>query len=281
MRLYIKKFISFILIISIMCLISTGCRSVGGDEAEEALASPLYLALGDSITTGYTIGGDHLTDKSFAQIVTNRKGLTLENMAVDGNTALGIMEQIQNGALDDKIKNAALITISCGGNDLLNVLYDLVMGTDFDSSDFLTFIGSAMSILGDYPESEEFDIALNDFIVNLNSVISYIRGINKETAVVVLTQYNPYKWMDGILYKKYLTEPVENGTKRLSDAVIDNAAEMGNYIVADVYSVFKGSNVNLCNATSAPLQLDFHPNVEGHAVIAQCVLDTLIKNRES
>ena len=69
--------------------------SVFGAFSEDA---PVYLALGDSITTGY---GLKENEKSFPEIVARTKGYALVNRAVNGNTASGIIEQMKEPASKD------------------------------------------------------------------------------------------------------------------------------------------------------------------------------------
>ena len=98
-------------------------------EGESTASQPLYLALGDSITWGYEpngkdAAGTQLTDECFVNILATDKGYTVENEAAIGNTATGILEQLSSGTLDDSIKQAKVITITCGGNDLMQVVYE-------------------------------------------------------------------------------------------------------------------------------------------------------------
>ena len=65
--------------------------------AEEA---PVYLALGDSISTGYGLSSPS-TD-SFAEQVNSNLGYKLENYAMDGNTADGIYQQLTDPTADSK-----------------------------------------------------------------------------------------------------------------------------------------------------------------------------------
>lgn len=74
--------------------------------ADDVQDDPHYLALGDSISTGYTLGGGHFTDENFVNIVASADGYTVVNKAVDGNTAPGIYVQISEGALDAEITSA-------------------------------------------------------------------------------------------------------------------------------------------------------------------------------
>ena len=73
-----------------------------------AADAPVYLALGDSISTGYGLSE---TDPGFVeQLADCYPDFTLVNEAVNGNTPAGVYEQLKDGALDSYLTNAKLIT---------------------------------------------------------------------------------------------------------------------------------------------------------------------------
>ena len=81
--------------------------------------NPVYLALGDSITTGYAPGGK--VDVPFADRVAEAQGYELTNLAEDGETSASLLTKLTSGAID--VTNTDLITITIGGNDLMGALY--------------------------------------------------------------------------------------------------------------------------------------------------------------
>lgn len=92
--------------------------------------------------------------------------------------------------------------------------------------------------------------------------------INPSAAVVVMTQYNPYKNFAGNALYTGLNAAVETAVTYLRQAVVQYASA-GGYLVADVYSSFAAdSTTELCFASMNPLQLDFHPTPAGHQLIA-------------
>jgi len=315
-----------------------------------------YLALGDSITTGYIPGGEHLENTSFAALLSRQNGYIPVNKAVDGFTSADILSLIETGALDAEIEKAELITITCGGNDLLAFLGDSftitlheawqgtaeglnriisLLGMDnhipmitvpdnsrqYESSSgnkmtigfmyvlFSSFIdgiddslawvnrekknapawkqlllrtyediaGSALhkaeSMLTDLTESEKFQMALRAYTDHLNEMIEYIRDRNAHAQIVVLNQYNPYQWFDTPA-TSILRDFFDKGIRQLNAVIIQNA-KSGRYRTADVYTVFAGSENCLSHAAAEPLELDVHPNAEGHARIAECLQEVL------
>jgi len=82
-----------------------------------------YLALGDSISAAYGLKSEK---EGFVYLVSKGLGYTVANESVNGNTADGILDELKTGELDPLVENAKLTTITCGGNDLMNVLYEAV-----------------------------------------------------------------------------------------------------------------------------------------------------------
>jgi LPXTG-motif cell wall-anchored protein len=258
---------------------------------------PVYLAIGDSITNAYQPGGSHLTDESFVNILANEKGYTAVNKGVDGNTATGILAQIESGDLDEYIKSAEVITITCGGNDLMNLVYEK-MALEFNryySSKYGTISGddiidllsggadaqqkqllliaalSAIQKLDD-PKGylDEFKASVESFIENINKVTSAIKTMNPDAEIFLSTQYNPYEHFTKLTS---LSGHLNNCAVILRQRVIENATA-GQYTVADVYTAFLGNTAEYCNADDSQyptgMQIDFHPSVAGHAAIAEC-----------
>src|SRR5699024_1555973 len=100
-----------------------------------------YLALGDSITTGYAPGGAKVA-KPFADQVAAQYGYTLVNQAEDGETTASLLQKLEAQEID--LSGAALVTISIGGNDLIEVLYEALEAalTDAGAGDALLNGGS-------------------------------------------------------------------------------------------------------------------------------------------
>ena len=310
-----KKFVAAL---ALMFLLALGLVPATPAHAEDTSADkPLYLALGDSITYGYEPDpddptkqeGKQLTDECFVNILAAEKGYRVENYGVIGNTATGIMGQLETGELDSSIKEAKIVTITCGGNDLMQVVYqkaadlfnssesnvkkygkltadDVVYiiwrndksTTDASTELLLVQMCAASAILspvdGEYIEDQEaFTSAVTEFTQNINKVTAYIKGLNPNVRIFVTTQYNPYEHFSG----SYENIGIRIGAcaDKFAQVVKDNA-EAGGYTVADVHAAFTGQTATLCNATEDPLTLDFHPSVAGHAVIAQ-VFSEIVK----
>lgn len=274
-----------------------------------AAEQPVYLALGDSISTGYGLSE---TDPGFVeQLADCYPDFTLVNKAVNGNTLSEVYSQIKNGALDNEITNAKLITLTCGGNDLIGTLYqnvaeaynaknpskpitgndvvEIMAGIQTDTTYYpskMTLYGHAMTAIKGFagtletpespatPGTAAFEKSLADYKLSLRQVMNYIRSKNSEVEIVVSTQYNPYiTFQDSRAYGRIYSE-VEVGVQKLNAVIKEQAAALG-YHAADVYTAFQRSEENLSNAQIIPNDfpnIDFHPNASGHTVIKDTIL---------
>lgn len=284
-----KKMLSLILVLCLMSILSAAF-------AEE---QAVYLALGDSISTGYGLAEG---EKGFVDILTETNGYTLINRAVDGNTASEILAQMADPAVQAEILSADVITITCGGNDLMELLYQEIANAYnsvvpaamavtaenvpvimSDSTHALNqpmllaaqtvLSGNAELGIAPFAQSEAVQTALADFLKNMGTIFTGIRSVNPGAVIIVTTQYNPYASFTAPYAD--LATGMDAGALLLNKSISDYSMLAG-YQVADVYAAFAASGENLCNAAMMPLNLDFHPNAAGHAVIAatiQTVLD--------
>ena len=255
------------------------------DGAGDTIPLAQYLALGDSISTGY--GLENNSD-SFVNLLAQNEGFTVSCGAMDGAVSQMVLGMLSTGQLDAQIAGAKLITLTVGGNDMMAVFYQIaadaynavsgdsvtaleipvILSTPTDPRNAALTASTLQIIAGGYEKVQAaFTPALAAFGENLKNITAYIKAKNPEATVLVANQYNPYKWLSapysilGLFFNGGVTE---------LNAQIANAANGAGttYNVVDVYSAFAVSTENLCNASSAPLNLDFHPNSAGHAIMA-------------
>ena len=101
-------------LIGAMLLGATPVAAAGASHAER------YVALGDSISSGY--GLEYETEK-FTQQVANENHLSLTSLAQNGETSGTLLERLGDPEVASAVAQADVITITVGGNDLLNALY--------------------------------------------------------------------------------------------------------------------------------------------------------------
>lgn len=259
-------------------------------------ASNSYVALGDSITTGYGLGSE---EQSFAKIVADKNGYDLNTLAADGATSEELLDVVKDPEKADTLKDAKLITITIGGNDLMGALYqfladkynetndpdisakdvqDALAGKEGTADLQSALIVVATSAIGDFAESDAATTALATFGQNLASITTAIKKVNPDVTIIVANQYNPYSYAaveaTGVtaLLATTVANAFEAGVQALNTVITAGAAY---YQVADVYESFQTAEENPCNASFSPMNLDFHPNAYGHELIAAAIADKL------
>ncbi len=256
------------------------------------------LAIGDSISTGY--GLSEPENQSFVYGILGEGGKVV-NMAINGNTASGILSQIKDKKHEkritsDHIKEADVVTITCGGNDMMAVLYDGIanewnkthQGDEITGSQVLEklsemdlgMILAVANLLNPESESyvinsEVFEEALREYAKNLKEITNYINSVNPSVAIIVSTQYNPYVEFKGtkfdIIYKGF-----EDGVSKLNNVITENGFD-GGYTVTDSKKLFDDMEGlgDYYNADEKTMNLDFHPTAEGHELLAESFETTL------
>ncbi len=287
-----KKLLAIILCL-VLCLTAVPQPVKAQEETKLS-----YVALGDSISTGYLL--DEPETEGFAAHVA-KDTYNLTNLSKNGNTTDGILEQLKVEDVSLAVENADIITITCGGNDLMNALYvaiadayndakgtnftgddvkkELVDGSSTDMSFGFAELNILLSVINTFTESDSFKAAHSSYTASMfgeNGVVDQILDINPDVTIVFITQYNPYIVFKSDMIYSNLYKGIEAGVCELNKTITENATS-GGYLVADAYTAFAESEVNLCNASTGngSSNLDFHPNKAGHEVIASVVKATL------
>ncbi len=264
-------------------------------------ASSSYVALGDSITTGYGLGSE---EQSFAKIVADKNGYDLNTLAADGATSGNLLGVVTAPANAETLKNAGLITITIGGNDLMGALYSY-LAEAYNTTNGTSFTGEDMqlALMGKHPTITQnialfylglnlngfvtsgMDNALSKFQTNLNDILEQLKELNPTAQIIVTNQYNPYGILASIESYKTLAEQFETGIGKLNDAISEVCKRLG-VTVADVHTSFAealDAGENPCNASVAggTINPDFHPNTYGHGLIAAAITAKLPETPES
>ena len=282
-----KKIISLFLC---LCLMLSMALSIGAAEA----GKPVYVALGDEIAAGEDLNEG---ERNYAQIIADELGYELINLGVHGQTAEGLLEQINSGKITNELASAKLITITCAIHDTLDLVFakalesynetydpditsaelmDILKAMNMMDPRFMQLVSVATSVFeGDaskgippYLESEEFAQAMAASMAKVDAVMAAIYKINPTAAVVLTNQYNPYKNVGGLFM--LVSGKLEQGLTKLNEVLATTS-----YAIADVYTPFNESTENLCNASLTPRNLDFTPNAAGHAVMAEVILNSI------
>lgn len=290
-----KKIASLVLT---LCLVA-GILPTAAFAANEGT----LLALGDSISAGYDVA----VEERFTNLVAKHYGLTEVNRAVNGSTATDLKALLNTGDLDDEIASASLITLTVGGNEMVDILCTRIANiynskpqntTKITADDVIPTLeslsgikrltwagsyvvpalaGSSSSGLPKFSETNEFKAGLATYEQDLTASLKYIRERNSTAQVVVCTQFAPFKQFQthkvfGNAYKE-----VNIAAEKLNNVIRKYPSSL-NYVVADIHPIFDQTKENLFPGDGSDdiskLSLtNVHPNARGHEVIAKVVTD--------
>ena len=277
------------------------CMLLGMAPLSALAAQPVYVALGDSISTGYGLNTE-TAEKSFAEQIEQEQELSLTMLAQDGETTARLLRKLADadGEVAAALKTADVVTLTIGGNDFMNALYEYMASAygqatgmsvtaerfkeALEGKDAVLEQAAALAFVTQNISGfavEAGGTLLTQFEAALNGIASSIRSYT-EAPVVVATQYNPYRFAADKL------KPFEQGmpdkvaaAQAIADAFdimlalmnekIKALEEQEGFFAADVFSAFDGAQQNPCNASFLPSNLDFHPNALGHTLMAQTV----------
>ena len=222
-----------------------------------------YVAIGDSLTKGV---GDSTNQGGFvpllAQSLTNETGLEFKaiNYGVAGNTSSQILTRMQEKKeIRKDLKQAQLLTITVGGNDLRKAILEDTSNLDLD----------------------RFDKPSKTYVKNLKQIIELARKDNPDLPIYVVGIYNP-------LYLNFpdLTELqtlVDQWNQRTEETL---SAYQGVYFVPINDLLYKGidgksgvteSELGKETVTNDALydEDSFHPNNTGYEIIKEAVLEKI------
>ncbi len=195
----------------------------------------LYVAIGDSLTRGvgafFGPGFVFRYIKMTEQIL--RKKVLLHRFGKNGATTSQILDMIQHPLTERAIQYANIITITAGGNDLIDA-EELYFKTDNE----IVFEESLYRAKNNLSLMIDHIVKLKNY--DLNHVMINIVNLYNPTPFIYETQ----KWIQS--YNYFLLEKVTDHIQ-----------------VADAYSAFYGRTKQL-------LSFDhIHPNKRGYQAIAQ------------
>lgn len=217
-----------------------------------------HLALGDSIIRGYHIP----EEENFISQFSNQLGIETGKQVVSQNEGIiGITSDrlnllVQDGIYDEAIKEADLITLNVGGNDILK----LVKKSDI------------------YSALKSFDSLQKGFSNNLSDITAKISEVNPSATIVFLELYNPmptdhqfYSLADKLLPKWNLM-------------IYEAAKGTTSSIVVQTTNVINSDNLEYLSSDGV------HPNPSGNTAISSQILqqfqqqhkaDAVLANRQN
>jgi lysophospholipase L1-like esterase len=248
----------------------------------QANTSPVFTAIGDSISDGYSADtGKGYVDLlyNYLKVQSRYSGLQLNNLSIPGLTTTDLLNDLStNTQFQNSIKNSNIITLSIGGNNLLAPVIstaeaDFNINTTNDTNLLTTLSQDIKSI----PEATRYQLYSqfinsssqlpaeltagdNQFISDFPNIIKQIKALAPQAKIYVLTIYNPFSTND-IYHNTFdqLIKTINSQIKSLS---------ANNYEVVDVYTAFNNTySTPVVNFNFLQGDIDPHPTNEGHEVI--------------
>ncbi len=194
-----------------------------------------YLALGDSITTGYGVGGRGFAFIYYAYLQSLNHNLKFINCGVNGLTTDGLNYMLFSNQLRRFVEKAEIITITIGSNDLLKYALSTLRGVGSD----------AFKILANMERNFDF--------VGLQ-----IRQINPRVIIKVGTIYCPV-----LAYQYYQYSRQSQKTISKANKIIRYTSMRYRFNIVPIDNVFRGRELLFIGKDH------IHPNLLGHQIIAE------------
>lgn len=228
-----------------------------------------FVAIGDSLTEGI---GDETGRGGYVPLVaatleeTFDLGNTeIENFGVAGDRSTQILKRIkEQKEIQKNLTSAELITVTVGGNDLMKVIQNNILG--------LT--------------AKKFEKPARKYQENLVELFAEIRKYNPTAPIYVLGIYNPYyiyfpeiTEMQGIVDDwNAHTEEVVDGEDQMYFIPINDLIYQGIFDVEDITGIDEIGSADSLNdlRNNAIYEGDnFHPNYNGYQLIAKAFSDKM------
>ncbi len=256
-------------LLALTMIAAVACVTVGAADKPEKL-----LLLGDSITYGYGLEGSRDTCASYGNRLRDYLDISVndfKNASVNGATSADLLALLPS--LEQDVKNADMIVITIGGNDLLGLIWDAgraILGEAFTTyGDVLDIIADPAKLvkLTEQLTTEKISAAVIKYTTNLSAIMSYIRSHNQTAEVLLLAQYDPMSGVEGL-------EPIStlaNTAINMINTVMKAQAATGTCKYIDVYTPFVNRAIDWTNIMLA----DIHPNYFGHEMIFNIVKESI------
>ncbi|MFD2214357.1 SGNH/GDSL hydrolase family protein [Metabacillus endolithicus] len=207
------------------------------------------VGIGDSLTKGV---GDGAELGGYVGRVTEMleeqdhiKDVLVENYGVKGHKTSNLQKKLTNDKVIESIKEADMVVMTIGGNDIMNVVRQNIFSLDF----------------------EPFRAEQKLYEERLRNIIITIRSYNSDAQIVFVGLYNPFKYM---LPNITEIDQIIDEWNSVSKQMITED-ENGIFVsVADIFSTSEVDNKLLYKD-------EFHPNESGYTLIAERVYDSISK----
>lgn len=206
------------------------------------------VAIGDSLTEGV---GDETENGGYVGILNHtfehhNLNISVENFGKKGNRSDQLLKRLEKEEIASAIKEADMVLITIGANDIMNVLKSNFMNVTM----------------------EPFQEERLKYIERLRAILNKINDLNPDTQIYLIGFYNPFERHFGEI--KELGMIIENW----NDDGKSLAEEYDNVKYIPTKDLFSNSNVDLL------AEDEFHPNSSGYKLMAKRVLEFLKESYE-
>ena len=241
-------------------------NSLINQDKVKSYEGQLLVALGDSIGTGYLL--ENAENESYVNKLSKALSMQKENYAVNGRTSDELLDSLLEGKDNEKIKEASVITVSIGGNDIMLPLIGMVEsflpeGKSIDTASFDELSNAGERLISGEKDSEiksQLSARVKIFNEKFPRIIDEIKKINPKAQIVVQTIYNPF---NNALFLDHPYELLNPYLLEINNQIL-GLKDKENYMVADIYKdteeISAFQIVNLEN-------YDIHPNKKGHNIM--------------
>lgn len=214
-----------------------------GTITVDAKGSEVYIAIGDSLAAGQT--PNRAIDTGYTDLIAQKLTRTgqlayySKALAFPGYTTADVLAKVQTDEAKEMLKNATLVTISAGANDLLQMVQ--VHST-----------GGTIAY-----QQIHADFALNNVRKNIEQIIKEVQAIAPKAKIYVMGYYFAYP---------HLRASQKVGIKKELDrlhTILKTQSEANGATYLSVEDTF-GENAT----TLLPNPADVHPTMEGYRVMA-------------
>lgn len=237
-------------------------QGAGVKDSMETKKEYKVAAIGDSLAKGT---GDQ-TGRGFVKRSvdalsksTGKKAILLNNLGINGLTTDGLVSKLDETGVQYVLKQADIIILSIGGNDLFHGAQLLLADAGgSDDSDDSAETKSTTTVEG--VTAEKISQALPKATEQLKTVLEKIREINPDSYIVYVGLYNPFG---------DLTELRTVGNEAVAtwnNVALTTINNYENMTVVPTYDLFT-SNLKRYLSTD-----HFHPNAEGYQQIADRIV---------
>lgn len=263
-----KKKILIIFSLLVLCGIGAGSYAYLNMNEKPSISkiSPKKInlvAVGDSLTYGV---GDSTKKGGYVNLIKNKLDkndnvdVSTSNFGISGETSTQINKRIEKQTeLQTSLRDADIITVTVGGNDLMHILEK--RGFGLTKSDIIK--------------------GTSNFEINLNSLINNIRKNNNQAPIYLISIYNPF----GVYLKdiKYMDTAVKNWNDFSSQTAKENYnVHFVNIdkLLSEPAKTSKSNNGEIENPYLYKKD-HFHPNDEGYNLITNELYRDMKKNEDS